>query len=688
MKIKIRQGKELFFLCLFVGSINFYAQSRRVADRYFNEFSYVRSAELYKEIYNKKGDDSKHLLSRLADSYYNNADVTEAEIWYTKLVNKYKKDLSEDYLFKYAQVLRSVGNYTKSDSILASLSSLSEDITKSGMKSSDYILEHSKMKEKQIGINNLSVNSEYSDYGGFILHGNAYFTSSALQAKKKQKIYAWNKEPFLNIFKAKTGVQSLEWSKNDTILTLSKAEILDYPITTDYHEGKPIFSKDGKTMYFTRNNYDGKRVRKDKKRTVNLKVYKASFVNGIWTNVVELPFNSDAYSVGHPALSPDEKVLYFTSNMPGGHGMTDLYMVEIYAEDNYGVPVNLGSKINTRGRDEFPFVGKDGTFYFSSDGHTGLGLLDIFQTKIGEKDANKNSVVNLGEPLNSKKDDFAFFINDEGKYGFFSSNRDKGKGSDDIYSFFIYAPPPSCNTVITGHIVDSNSKENIAFATVSLLNQKGEIIEEVLSNSEGKYSLDNVPCNTNYKISAKKLYYEPSKRNLKLTSDKIKSFNVILDKLVVGDRIELKPIYFDLDEYKICEDAKYELEKLYRVMKNHPKLVIKIESHTDSRGNAAYNLKLSQNRANSTRNYLIKRGIASERIRSAKGFGESKLLNNCNDKNQSKCSEEKHQLNRRSYFIIVEGKESIIDMAEKERKKAIKEIEQRRAKIKKLRGNI
>ncbi|WP_440879397.1 OmpA family protein [Tenacibaculum sp. C7A-26P2] len=688
MKIKIRQGKELFFLCLFVGSINFYAQSRRVADRYFDEFSYVRSAELYKEIYNKKGDDSKHLLSRLADSYYNNADVTEAEIWYTKLVNKYKKDLSEDYLFKYAQVLRSVGNYTKSDSILASLSSLSEDITKSGMKSSDYILEHSKMKEKRISINNLSVNSEYSDYGGFILDGNAYFTSSALQAKKKQKIYAWNKEPFLNIFKAKTGVQSLEWSKNDTILTLSKAEILNYPVTTDYHEGKPIFSKDGKTMYFTRNNYDGKRVRKDKKRTVNLKVYKASFINGVWTNVVELPFNSDSYSVGHPALSPDEKVLYFTSNMPGGHGMTDLYMVEIYAEDNYGVPVNLGSKINTRGRDEFPFVGKDGTFYFSSDGHTGLGLLDIFQTKIGEGVDNKDTVVNLGKPLNSKKDDFAFFINDEGKYGFFSSNRDKGKGSDDIYSFFIYAPPPACNTVIRGHIVDSNSKENIAFATVSLLNQKGEIIEEVLSNSEGKYSLDNVPCNTNYKITAKKFDYEPSKRDLKLTSDKIESFNVVLDRLVVGDRIELKPIYFDLDKYKIREDAKYELEKLYRVMKNHPKLVIKIESHTDSRGSAAYNLKLSQNRASSTRNYLVKRGVSSERIRSAKGFGESKLLNNCNDKNQSKCSEEEHQLNRRSYFIIVEGKESIIDRAERERQKAIKEIEKRRSKIKKLRGNM
>ncbi|SEC55940.1 WD40-like Beta Propeller Repeat [Tenacibaculum sp. MAR_2009_124] len=684
MRIKLHY-KKLLVLCMCV-SINSYAQSRRVADRYFNEFSYVRSAELYKDIYNEKGDDSKHVLSRLADSYYNNADVKEAEVWYSKLVEKYKDELSDAYLFKYAQVLRSTGKYKKSDSILKSLKSLPDNIVKSGMKSSEYILEHSKMKEERISVSNLAINSEYSDYGGFILDGNAYFTSSAFNTNLKQKIYDWNNQPFLNIYKAKTKVQPLDWSKKDTVLVLNEAKMISAPITTEYHEGKPVFTKDGKTMYFTRNNFDGKRVRKDKKKIVNLKVFKASLVDGIWVNVVELPFNSDEYSVGHPVLSPDEKILYFTSDMPGGEGMTDLYMVEIYAEDNYGVPKNLGDRINTRGREEFPYVGKDGTLYFSSDGHTGLGLLDIFQTKLNENSEN-NEVINLGEPLNSNRDDFAFFINDEGKYGFFSSNRDKGKGSDDIYSFFIYSVPPPCTNEISGHVVDSKTKTNVSYATISLLNESGEIIEEVLSDENGMYNLEKVPCDSKYTISSKKFDYEPSKRNVELSSKAIRDFDMTLDKLIVGDRIDLKPIYFDLDKYAIRDDAKYELEKLYRVMTNHPELVIRIESHTDSWGKAAYNLRLSQNRASSTREYLIERGIDRERIMSAQGFGESKLLNNCNDENQRKCSKEEHQLNRRSYFIIIDGKEAMEDRVEKERLKAMKEIQDRRAKIKKLREN-
>ncbi|CAM1359277.1 OmpA family protein [Tenacibaculum xiamenense] len=684
MRIKLHL-KKLLILCMCI-SINSYAQSKRVADRYFEEFSYVRSAELYKDIYNEKGDDSKHVLSRLADSYYNNADVKEAEVWYSKLVEKYKGELSDAYLFKYAQVLRSTGKYKKSDSILKSLKSLPESIVKSGMESSEYILEHSKMKEERISVSNLAINSEYSDYGGFILDGNAYFTSSALNTNMKQKIYDWNNQPFLNIYKAKTKVQPLDWSKKDTVLVLDEAKMISAPVTTEYHEGKPIFTKDGKTMYFTRNNFDGKRVRKDKKKIVNLKVFKASLINGVWTNVVELPFNSDDYSVGHPVLSSDEKALYFTSDMPGGFGMTDLYMVEIYAEDNYGVPKNLGDRINTRGREEFPFVGKDGTLYFSSDGHTGLGLLDIFQTKLGDN-VEDEKVINLGEPLNSNRDDFAFFINDEGKYGFFSSNRDNGKGSDDIYSFFIYSVPPPCTNGISGHVVDSKTDSKVSYATVSLLNEKGEIIEEVLSDSEGMYSLEKVPCDSKYSISAKKFDYEPSKRNIELSSKEISNFDMTLDKLIVGDRIDLKPIYFDLDKYDIRDDAKYELEKLYRIMANHPELVIRIESHTDSWGKAAYNLRLSQNRAASTREYLIERGIDRARIVSAQGFGESKLLNDCNDANQRKCSKEEHQLNRRSYFIIVQGKEAMEERAEKERLKAMKEIQDRRAKIKKLREN-
>ena len=539
MDIKVYYKKLiLLFLCI---SLNSYSQSRRVADRYFKEFSYVRSAKLYKDIYNKKGDDSKHVLSRLADSYYNNANVKEAEVWYHKLVEKYSDELSDDYLFKYAQVLRSSGKYKKSDSILKTLKSLPESIANSGLQSSEYILKNSIMKDERISISNLSINSEFSDYGGFIIDGNAYFTSSAFNKKIHQKTYDWNNEPFLNIYKAKVEIQSLDWNNKDTILVLNEAIMVDSPIMTKFHEGKPVFTKDGKTMYFTRNNFDGKRVRKDKKRIVNLKIFKASLINGVWTNVVELPFNSDEYSVGHPALSRDGKVLYFTSNMPGGFGMTDLYMVDIYDENNYSDPKNLGEKINTRGRDEFPFIGKDGTFYFSSDGHVGLGLLDIFQTKL--RDIENEEVLNLGASFNSNKDDFAFFINDEGKYGFFSSNRRRGKGSDDIYSFYIYTLPPPCTNLISGHVVDSKTNENIPYATVSLLNEKGEIIEEILSDLEGAYTFEKIQCESKYTISAKKFDHEPSKRQVELFSEPIRDFDISLDKLIIGDRIDLKPIY-------------------------------------------------------------------------------------------------------------------------------------------------
>ena len=682
MKTKVHY-KKLFLLCLCIISVNSYSQSLRLADRYFSEFSYVRASKLYKDIYNKKGNDSKHLLSRLADSYYNNADIKEAEIWYQKLVEKYSDELSDDYLFKYAQVLRSSGKYKKSDSILKTLKSLPESIVKSGLKSSEYILKNSKAIGSRISINNLSINSEFSDYGGFILDGNAYFTSSAINEKLNQKTYKWNNEPFLNIYKAKITIQSLEWNPKDTVLMLLEPEMLNRPIRTRYHEGKPVFTKDGKTMYFTRNNFDGRKVKKDKKRIVNLKIFKASLVDGNWTNVEELPFNSDYYSVGHPALSPDEKILYFTSNMPGGYGSTDLYMVDIHGDGNYGDPKNLGRKINTRGRDEFPFVGKDGTFYFSSDGHVGLGLLDIFQTKL--RDMENEEVINLGESFNSNKDDFAFFINDEGKYGFFSTNRKRGKGSDDIYSFFVYSTPPPCTTLISGHTIDSKSNEKLPFTTVSMINEKGEIIEEVLSDSLGVYSFNKIPCMSKYTISASKFDYEPSKRQVELSEEPIRDFDISLDKLIVGDRIDLKPIYFDLDKYYIREDAKYELEKLYNVMTNHPELVIRIESHTDSWGRASYNLTLSQNRAASTREYLIERGIDRERIVSAQGFGESRLLNDCNDENQKKCSKEEHQLNRRSYFFIVKGKEKMERREEQERLKAMERIEKRKIEIKKLR---
>ncbi len=309
---------------LLVLAVNGFGQSRKVADRYFEEYSYVQSAKLYKDLVLIKGDSSQHVLSRLAESYYNNSDTEEAEIWYQKLISNFNEKVGEKHLFKYAQALRSNGKYKKSDSIFLKLAQSQKSGLDEELKKDSYLSDYTS-QEKRIGVRNLAINTPYSDFGGFLLNGKSYFTSSVPNDSKRQKIYKWNNQPFLNIYKAEEDIQTLEGSKQDTILVLANVQKLGEPIASELHESTPVFTKDGKTIYFTRNNSEGKRARRSKKNTSNLKIYKASYVNGYWVNVKELPFNNDEYSTGHPALSPDEKTLYFVSNMPGGYGQSDIY---------------------------------------------------------------------------------------------------------------------------------------------------------------------------------------------------------------------------------------------------------------------------------------------------------------------------------------------------------------------------
>ncbi len=642
---------------LLVIAVKSFGQSKKVADRYFDEFSYLQSAELYKALVEKKGDSSKHVLSRLAESYYNNAETEEAEVWYKKLASSYKDGLEDKHLFKYAQVLRSNGKYRKSDSIFLTLTSSDKNNRKEELKKENYLLDYAN-KEVRIGVRNLAINTPFSDFGGFLLNGKSYYTSATPKGGKKERIYKWNNQPFLNIYKADEEIKILEKNVKDTVLALVNHRLIDVPITSEFHESTPVFTKDGKTIYFTRNNVNGKKARKDKKNTSNLKIYKASLVNGYWVNVKELPFNGEDFSVGHPALSPDEKTLYFVSNMPGGFGGTDIYKVAIQGKNIYGTPINLGKSINTSDKEMFPFVGEDNTLYFSSNGYLGLGLLDIFQSKIN-KDSTYSSAKNLGHPFNSKRDDFSFYINEDGKRGFFSSNRKGGKGDDDIYSFYMYTDPPICTQWVEGVITETINNTLIDGATVKLFNSQGQVIKETVSN-KGRYLFKEVLCDNTYSIFASKLDHKSTgKKIITIIKGKVNKINLDLIPLIIGNQIVINPIYFDFNKSIIREDAEYELESIVIVMTNHPEVVIKIESHTDSRGNSDYNRRLSDKRAKATRDYIISRGIAKERISKAVGYGEDQLLNKCNDANKSKCTEEEHQKNRRSYFYIVKGAENI-----------------------------
>ncbi len=642
--------KKIIFLyvLLFVTVFSF-GQRKYAADRYFKEYAYKKSAELYETIYNK-GDKTYLVISRLADSYYFNVDFDKAEKWYSELMNKFEVIASPKHVFRYAQTLKSSGKINESDKWLLKLKNVKGNDSRAIAleKNKDYFVEYTNKEKTFINIHNVSSNSKYSDFGGFIYDNTLYFASTRPDEENK-KIYQWNNQPYLNIYTSK-----LKRLEEDKALDVELSEKIT-ALSTKYHESNAVVSKNGKTMYFTRDNYDGNKLKSDKQRTTHLKIYKAEKIYETWGNVKELPFNSDEYSTGHPALSADEKTLYFVSDMPNGYGGTDIYKVAIEVDGSYGQPENLGATINTEGREMFPFVGKDNRLYFASNGHLGLGALDVFESKI--ENNTYSDPVNLGAPVNGPRDDFAFVINDQRTAGFFSSNREGGRGDDDIYSFTIY----KCKEDIKGVVSDSRTGDPIDKVTVRLINEKGEPVSKQLTNLDGSYSFDKIDCEKNFIVVASKDDYKVTEKET-VTLDvnkKVLKTDLQLESLIVEDQIVINPIYFNFNLFNIREDAEYELEKIVTVMKNHPDMIIKIESHTDSRGTKEYNRILSDNRAKSTRDYIISRGISSNRIESAIGYGEDQLLNDCNDKNQKKCSEEEHQQNRRSYFYILSDTKNV-----------------------------
>ena len=633
----------LFFVAISVG------QRKYAADKYFKQFAYIKSAELYQEIY-KKGDSSKLVLSRLADSYYFNTNTKDSETWYAKLFQLYENDnISPEYYFRYAQSLKGNGKYKESDVWLLKLEKIRNKDSRvlALIKKSNYFEEYSNREKTFVNIHNISTNTEYSDYGVAVLKDRVLFSSTRPDGDiKKSKLYRWNKQPYLNIYQAK---DSLMFNDMDVrVLDFYDVEKLKN-INSNYHEASAVVTKDGRTMYFTRDNYNGKKLKTDKNRTTHLKIYKAEFVENQWTNITELSFNSDAFSTGHPALSVDEKVLYFVSDMPGGFGATDLYKVSISSDGTYGAPENLGKKINTEGREMFPYISANNVLYFSSDGHIGLGALDIFESKINSNDYSEPS--NLGSPINSNRDDFSFAIIEEQTKGYFSSNRKGGKGDDDIYSFTVYR----CKEQLQGVVFDSISKNTIPFANVQLVDAEGKIIKRAKTNQVGFYDFGLVACEKKYTVVADKKDYKSGRsvvNTLDIDKEVIKA-DIVLTPLIIEDQIVINPIFFDFDRSDIRPDAEYELEHIITVMKSHPNMIIKIESHTDSRGDKEYNRNLSDRRAKSTRDYIVSRGISANRIESAIGYGEDKLLNNCDDANATKCTKEQHQKNRRSYFYIL-----------------------------------
>lgn len=627
--------KIIFIVFLFSASISFAQKRTVVADKFFDNYAYLKASEFYQKAYDK-GNDSEHVLTRLGDCYYNNSNSEKAAYWYKLALDKYPK-LSSDYVYKYVQTQLGLKNYEEADKWLKNLND-------DKRKDSELIKSLISTEETYVNINNLDSNSEFSDFGAFQYNDKIIFASSRNlnPETNRKKVYSWNNEPYLDLYQADIN----ETNQVSNITTIN-SDI----VNTKYHEASAVITNDGKTLYFTRDNVNKRnRIRYDDQGTTHLKLYKATLENGKWSNIIDLPFNDKVYSTGHPALSNDNKKLYFVSDREGGYGKTDIYEVDILANGEYSSPKNLGENINTSGREMFPFIASDNTLYFSSDDIISIGLLDIFKSNILN---NSNArPENLGAPYNSGYDDFAFFVNSEQQKGFFSSNRPGGKGNDDIYAFDAY----QCTQTIKGVAKDSKTDQIIADATVQLIDETGKIIKTTTTSATGEYSFENVSCDKSYTLLAKKEDYKDDIQKLTTSSDHNKENIVNFNLIPLFDPCEIviNKILFDFNKSNIRPDSKVELEYIVDVLKNHPEIIIKIEAHTDSRGTDRYNLKLSNKRAIATRDYLISRDVPSERIQSAIGYGETQLVNECNNDNRFKCSEEKHQENRRSHFYIVD----------------------------------
>lgn len=500
--------------------------------------------------------------------------------------------------------------------------------------------------EERYVIKNLAINNEYSNFGtSFYGENKLIFAMPAKRNYIINNTWKGNQQPFLDLY-----IGDIE--EGGELINVKK---FSSKLNTKFHESNVTFTKDKRTVYFTRSNYVNGKYHKDSLGINRLKLFRATVgANNEWIDIEPMLFNSDNYSVGHPSLSEDQKTLYFVSDMPGSIGKTDIFKVDIKSDGTYGIPVNLGPDINTIEKEMFPYIDGNDELYYSSDGKEGYGMLDIYMSKLQE-DGSVLKTINLGPSINSVRDDFAFIINKEKRSGYFSSNRWANK-DDDIF-YFVEEKPYifECNQNINIIVKNKTTKEILPNAYVSIYND-GEIIVDSVIVGKGGYNFA-AKCNSNFKIEGEKNKFTTANTFVQTSDDNKLEKNVVLeiepkDFIVVREKlmIDIPPIYFDYDKSNIRKDASLVLDKVVAVMEAHPEIIVESGSHTDSRGPDAYNLSLSDRRANSTVDYIISQGISPDRI-SGKGYGETQLTNKCS--NGVRCTSEEHQLNRRTEFVIV-----------------------------------
>ncbi|PKA97055.1 outer membrane protein OmpA-like peptidoglycan-associated protein [Flavobacteriaceae bacterium MAR_2009_75] len=607
----------------------------------FDHYAHMQDIESYPSLL-KKGYDEITIYKKLGNVNYHNAKYDVATFWYEKLLENDEVSVSPDYLYRYALSLKSIKRYDESDKWMETFRKIKGNDTRADLyaKNLDYLKEIQIPKEQYTIENVQNLNSEESDFAPSYFQNNLVFTTS-----RDLELQKYNKLPYLNLYQAALSLEG----------KIGTQAVFSESLNTKANESSTAFSKDGKTIYFTRNNFSKKSFKRDKNGVSRLKIYRSYRTGDSWGEPFDIPFNGTDYSVAHPSLNSEGTKLYFASDMPGGKGASDIYVVDVLSDGSFGEPQNLGSPINTEGKETFPFITESGTLYFASNGHPGLGGLDIFKVNL----TDEKKIQNLGSPINSPQDDFSLVLNPSEETGFFASNRKGGQGNDDIYS--LKRSDTECFTFIEGNALDKDSEAPLAETLIEAFDSEVQKLGETLTASDGSYTI-RIPCQEKqYELSGTKDGYEEGSLYMLTNSDK---------KQITGTRLELEqstkvadvgsdlvkilkltPIYFDLNSSYLRKDAYAELDKVVDYMSRRPDIKLAVGSHTDSREGDEYNLWLSDRRAKRTVAYIISKGIDASRI-SGQGYGETQLLNRC--ANKIWCSESEHQLNRRSEFIVIE----------------------------------
>ena len=623
------------------------------ANKEFNNLQYADAIKHYTTLI----EDEKVLHKVISKEYDHDAEIKLANCY--RLINDIKKaeplfkelvkypGIEPITMFHYARILMSKEDYANAKIWLNNyLAKVPNDMVAQMLVASCNSVNKFMNDTTLYAINEIDFPDFESIFSPTPYKNGLVFTADK-KVKKKSEKDPWTGNSYFNLY----------FSEKDKDGHWLSPQLLKGEINGRYHEGPAAFTKSGKVAYFTRSNYYKNKLRKSSKNENNLKIFKAKLVNGEWAHLEEMPFSSDEYSVGHPSLSYDEKTIYFISDMPGGFGKTDIYSSKFDGK-TWSKPENLGAEINSAGNEMFPFMGEDGTFYFSSDAHSNMGGLDVFATSYDDVGKKWLQPENISYPLNSSNDDFGFVINKDKKTGFISSNR---KSSDKIYEFekivkkkeVAVKKDPVFN--LSGVITVKGKGNPIEGVIVKLFDQSSVVknpVDSTITDKSGRYKL-KLKGGIDYDIFMTKENYfarngTVSTKNRIASEDFIRDFE--MDEIIIDKPIVLENIYYDVDKWDIRPEASKELDKLVKILNDNPNIIIELGSHTDRRASAQYNLILSDKRAKAAVFYLNSQGINMNRLK-WKGYGETVFVA-CFGKN-AVCTEEEHQKNRRTEFKVI-----------------------------------